>query len=158
MRNRIIAGLAGLALAVFGLVGPAAASVPRSEGVWSGHAAKQGVPPGYAVNLETGTVEKAAAVALASCAAGAICFYDNTDGTGLLEIDYASTHPKSLCFALQTANKNRTGYIVNNYGGYWWVYWYSGGCSQSVGTIYPVSSGPMNGSWNNVIDWFVRAT
>lgn len=151
MRNKFIAALAGLALAVLGSVTP----VQAAEGVWSG--GKAAVPAGYAVNLETGSVEKAAANALASCASGAICFYDSTTGTGLLEIDYASTHAKSVCYLLASANRNRTSYIVNNYGGYWYVS-AAGNCTAPLGTIYPVSRGAMNNTWNNVIDSFYRAT
>ncbi len=93
----------------------------------------------------------------AEAVSGSIYFYNNTNGTSLLEQDAASIRTQSVCYTLSSGANNLTGYIKNTSAYYWYVY-DTNNCSGFGGTIYPNSQGPMNSDWNNKITSYYRAT
>jgi hypothetical protein len=95
--------------------------------------------------------------AQAATATGSMYFYNNTNGTDLLEQIASSISPKSVCHQMASLDRNLTGYIKNTSPYYWYVF-DSSNCTGFPGTIYPNTQGPMNGDWNNKIESFYRAT
>lgn len=93
----------------------------------------------------------------ATCGSTSICFFDNSNGTGLLETDSTSIRVKSICYTVASLVNNKTSYIVNGSASYWYVF-DNGSCSSTPGTIYPHSQGAMNSDFNNNITSYYRAT
>jgi hypothetical protein len=87
---------------------------------------------------------------------GAISFYNNSDGTALLDSVCSSIRDRSVCYRLGTAATNRTSFIRNTYSGNWIVF-DDGYCSSTPGVIYGNSSGAMTGGFNNTISSYYRA-
>ena len=84
-----------------------------------------------------------------------ICFYDNTNGTGLLVKAAPSVYPKSVCH-VATPSEQRTSYISNPTSASFVVY-LNTSCSGTSAPVYAHSSGAMNSTWNNNIRSFFRA-
>lgn len=90
-------------------------------------------------------------------AAGEFALYDNSNGTGFMEGGTTSAYLLNRCYSVASLDNNRTSYIVNSTGSYFYVF-DNGSCSSTPGTIYPNSRGAMSGVWNNSISSFYRAT
>jgi len=84
-----------------------------------------------------------------------ICFYDNTNGTGLLVKAAPSVYPKSVCH-VATPSERKTSYISNPTSESFVVY-LNTSCSGTSAPVYAHSSGAMNSTWNNKIQSFFRA-
>lgn len=110
-----------------------------------------------AVGLDEGLGSYEAAQAVSSCPSGSICFYDNSNGTTLLFQVAASITTKSVCYLTPSLSNDRTSYIGNSSGSYWYVFSNST-CSSTPGEIYPNSQGAMVAPWNNSITSYYRAT
>jgi hypothetical protein len=105
-----------------------------------------------------GIIGVASPAQAASCASGYICFFDNTNGTTLLEQALATSYPRSICesWSGQTYKDNKVGYIVNN-SGYSFVVYLNYSCSGTSAPVYANSQGAMNSTWNNSISSIFRA-
>lgn len=101
-------------------------------------------------------VSSPAAQAAVSCSSGYICFFENSNGTGLLESTAVSIIPRSRCIALGTNQTNRTSYIANRSSELFFVH-DGRTCSDASGTIWPNSSGPMTGVWNDSISSYWKS-
>lgn len=144
-----IAAAGLLAACLVGATAPAQAAPPAAPAQAS---ALNGIPNGYALNLETGAVEKARA----GCPSGSICFYNYNNGTGLLEQVSASIRDRSVCYALPALSSNRTSYIVNSTGYVWFVF-DGGSCQTTPGHIYAWSQGAMGGQFDNSITSYFKS-
>lgn len=102
-------------------------------------------------------VASPARAAAVSCSSGYICFFENSDGTGLLEAIQVSFIQRSVCRKLGTYSTNRTSYIANRSPELFHVYNGTTCSDSTVGTIWPNSSGPMNSTWNDVISSYFKA-
>lgn len=93
----------------------------------------------------------------AEAVSGTIYFYDNSNGTTLLESEAASIRSLSVCYLVSSLTNDHTSYIRNTSTAYWYVFTNST-CSSTPGTIYPNSQGAMGAPWNNSITSYYRAT
>lgn len=90
-----------------------------------------------------------------SCPGGYICFYNNPDGTVLLDQILVSSIQRSVCRRLPTTATNRTSYIANRSSSAFNVY--DGGyCSDAPGYIGPNTSGRMTGIWDGTISSYYK--
>jgi hypothetical protein len=102
-----------------------------------------------------GVVAGGSAPAQAACS-GYIEFYDNSNGTTLLESTCADIVQRSRCYQVATYTNNHTSYIRNTSGAQFFVHDNSS-CSGSQGVIWPHSQGAMNSTWNNNISSYWKA-
>lgn len=99
-------------------------------------------------------VASSPAQAAPGCPSGAICFHNTSTSNPSYDLDWADTSPGE-CHNLPGSANNTTSYITNRNGYTWYVY-PSPGCLDWAGTIYPNTSGPMTGVYNNSISSFKR--
>jgi hypothetical protein len=109
-----------------------------------------------ALALGVVAIPSGAQAALPACPSGYICFYENSDGTGLLSSTQAAFIPRSICQKMTTYETNRTSYIYNHSSSSFVVY-NGTTCSDTPGTIYPNSAAAMNSQWNDVISSYFKA-
>lgn len=102
------------------------------------------------------TPNAASAVSCPTSGGGYICWFENSNGTGLLESTRVSLIERSRCRTLGTYSTNRTSYIKNTSAELFHVY-NGTTCSDTPGTIWPNSEGPMNSTWNDVISSYFKA-
>src|SRR5882757_3532560 len=98
------------------------------------------------------------AEAVPSCGSGFICFYDATDGSGLLAKVAASSYVRSFCYTNSSGKiPAGTSYIVNNPDSSSFVVSTATNCGPTTGPIFANSFGPMNSTFNNHIKSIYKA-
>lgn len=91
-----------------------------------------------------------------TCNSGLICFFNGTDGSGLLQSNSAGSFVINHCYAFNAPTNNAIGYIKNASGWLFYV-WDTGNCSGTLTSpVYPNSQGAMNSTWNNKISSIMR--
>lgn len=103
-------------------------------------------------------VSASPALAVPTCGSGFICFYDATDGSGLLAKVAASSYTRSFCYTNSSGKiPAGTSYIVNNPDSSSFVVSTATNCGPTTGPVYANSYGPMNGTFNNRIKSIYKA-
>lgn len=98
------------------------------------------------------------AFAVPTCGSGFICFYDATDGSGLLAKVAASSYVRSFCYTSSSGKiPAATSYIVNNPDSASFVVSTASNCGPTTGPIYANSYGPMNSTYSNNLRSIYRA-
>lgn len=99
-----------------------------------------------------------AAYAVPTCGNGYICFYNATDGSGLLAKVLASSYTRSFCYTNSSGKiPAGTSYIVNNPDSSAFVVSTSSSCGPTTGPVYANSYGPMNGTFSDKIKGIYKA-
>lgn len=92
------------------------------------------------------------------CGSGYICFYDATDGSGLLAKVAVSSYARSFCYTSASGKiPSATSYIVNDPDSYAFVVSTASNCGPTTGPIYANSFGPMNSTYSNNLRSIYRA-
>lgn len=104
------------------------------------------------------SVSAAPAQAVPTCGSGFICFYDATDGSGLLVKVAASSYVRSFCYTNSSGKiPAATSYIVNNPDASSFVVSTATNCGPTTGPIFANSFGPMNSTFSNHIRSIYKA-
>jgi len=100
----------------------------------------------------------APALAVPLCGSGNICFYDATDGSGLLAKVSAASYVRSFCYTGSSGKiPAGTSYIVNDPDSSSFVVSTSTTCGPTTGPIYANSYGPMSSTFSNKIKSVYKA-